>query len=458
MTTFEMLPDTVAGVLRESGVSLVTDPAILAGHGVDWTGQWSGRVLGEVRPRSTAEVAVALRVSRQHGVPIQVQGGNTGLVGASVPADAALLLRTDGLDRMEPVDELEHSVVVGAGVTAARVADHARAAGLRFGVDLASRETATVGGMVATNAGGLGVCAYGMMRDQLRGLVAVLADGRVVGSTGRPRKDNCGYDLAALLAGSEGTLGVITEIEVGLHARPPQATVALLALDDLAGAVRAARRVQSAGWLVTAAEVVDAAGVAGAARSLAVADPLPPGASWLLLIEVADGATADGLAAVADEVVAVGLTSAERERLWALRERQSELYGAMPAGVEKLDVSVRLSHLDDLVAAVRAEAARLGDRVSVGCFGHALDGNLHVQVVGASRSVADAVLRAVAGLGGSISAEHGIGRQKAGYLHLARSPAQVQWMRAIMATVDPEGLLNPGVLLTEGPSDDDERG
>ncbi len=455
MTSPEVLPDAVVAAFGESGVLLVMDPGVLAGGSVDWTGHWSGRALGAVRPRSTAQVAAVLRACHQHGVPVQVQGGNTGLVGASVPADAALLLRTDGLDRVDPVDVLERSVVVGAGVTAARIADHARASGLRFGVDLAARESATVGGMVATNAGGLGVCAYGMMRDQLRGLVAVLADGRVVGSTGRPRKDNCGYDFTGLLAGSEGTLGVITEVEVGLHALPPRSTVALLALDHLAGAVLAARRVQAEGWLVTAAEVVDRAGAARAAQVLGVADPLRGGAAWLLLLEVADGATAEGLAAVSDEVVAVAVDPSERGRLWELRERQSDLYTAV-ADVEKFDVSVRLSRLDALVADVRRVVTLAAAGGTVGFFGHALDGNLHVQVVGAGRSVTGEVLAAVAGLGGSISAEHGIGRQKAAYLHLARSPEHIAWMRAIKSTVDPDGLLNQGVLLAEIPDGADD--
>lgn len=448
MSPHELLPGPLRDALRAVGLPVLTDPDVLAGHCVDWTGRWSGPALGEVRPRSREEVAAVLRAARDHGVPVQVQGGNTGLVGASVPADPALLLRTDGLDQLAPVDVVERTVVVGAGVTAARLAEHARAAGLQFGVDLAARDSATIGGMVATNAGGVAVCARGMMRDQVRGLVAVLADGRVVGSTGRPRKDNCGYDLAALLAGSEGTLGVITEVEVTLHPPPPRATVALLAVEDLAGAVRRARQVQAEGWLVTAAEVVDAAGVARAAEALGVADPLPAGVPWLLLLEVADAATADGVSVVAEDVVAVALTSGDRQRLWALREGQSELYSALP-GVQKLDVSVRLADLDALVSAVRRVVADEARPPAVGFFGHALDGNLHVQIVGGGDRLADRVLRAVAALGGSISAEHGIGRMKSAQLPLARSAEQIAWMRAIKATVDPRGLLNPGVLLAE---------
>jgi FAD/FMN-containing dehydrogenase len=435
---------------------VTTDPDLLAGHCTDWTGRWSGPALGAVRPGTTAQVAAVLVAARSAGVPVQVQGGNTGLVGGSVPDRHALLLLTTGLDRIDPVDTLERTVVVGAGVTAAQLAGHARAAGLHFGVDLAARDSATIGGMVATNAGGIGVCAHGMMREQVRGVVAVLADGRVLSTVGRPRKDNCGLDLAALVTGCEGTLGVITEVEVALHPAPGPSSVALLAVGDLAEAVRCARRVQSGHGPLLAAEVVDPQGVARAAAALGLPNPLPGRAGWLLLLEVADGATGAGLEPVAEQVVALGTDPTARMRIWGLRERQTELYATQPH-LQKLDVSVRLADLDAAVAVIRDVVATAGgggaaggqgrERPWVGFFGHALDGNLHVQLVGADGATADRVLEAVAALGGSISAEHGIGRVKVGQLHLARSAAQIDWMRRIKATVDPDGLLNPGVLL-----------
>ena len=447
----------------------MTDQDLLAGHCVDWTGRWRGPALGAVRPRTTEQVAAVLVAAREAGVVVQVQGGNTGLVGGSVPERPALLLLTSGMDALAPVDPIERTVVAGAGVPASRVAEHARAAGLHFGVDLAARDSATVGGMVATNAGGLGVCAFGMMREQVRGLVAVLADGRVVRSVGRPRKDNCGYDLAALLVGSEGTLGVVTEVEIALHPQPLESSVALLAVADLADAVACAGSVQAGRALLLAAEVIDAAGVARASRTLGLPDPLPDGAPWLVLLEVGDGATAEALEPVADRVVAMATTASDRARLWALRERQSELYGESP-GLQKLDVSLRLADLDLAVEAIRGAVAAAGrvetsrssseprdagpqvgpEEPWVGIFGHALDGNLHVQLVGGDQALASHILEVVAGLGGSISAEHGIGRQKVAQLHLSRSAEQVGWMRAIKATVDPLDLLNPGVLLGPG--------
>ena len=448
--------DRVARALADAGLPVVVDPDVLAGHCVDWTGRWSGPALAMVRPRSTQEVAAVLAVARGLGVPVQVQGGNTGLVGGSVPDRPAVLLVTTGLDQLGPVDAEERTVVVGAGITAAAVAAHAGRAGLRLGVDLAARDSATIGGMVATNAGGIGVIAHGMMRDQVRGVTAVLADGRRVDGVLRPRKDNAGLDLSGLLVGSEGTLGVITRVELALHPRTAPTSVALLAVGSLAEAVAVTRTVQNSqgpGGLVLAAEVVDASGVALAVRGLGVPDPLPPGAPWLLLIEVADGATGDALAPVADQVLALATDGTQRRRLWSYRERQTELYAVLPGTVDKLDVSLRLGGLDDGVAAIRRVAAGSPDgSAQVGIFGHALDGNLHVQLVGAAPSTATRVLAEVAARGGSISAEHGIGRLKAEHLHLARSADEIAWMRQIRATADPAGLLNPGVLLPPEPA------
>jgi FAD/FMN-containing dehydrogenase len=439
------IPARLVQALDATGVRVVTDAGVLAGHAIDWTGRWRGPVLGMVRPTSTGQVAAVLGAARAVGVPVQVQGGNTGLVGGSVPDRPSLLLVTTGLDRLDPVDAVERTVLAGAGVPAARLAAHAVAAGLRFGVDLAARESATVGGMAATNAGGIGVLAHGMMREQVRGLTAVLADGRVLSTVGRPRKDNAGYPLAALLVGAEGTLGVITEVELALHPTPPASTVAAVGVTRLADAVAAARLVGGPGAPLLAAEVVDATGVRRAVQALGVADPLPPDAAWLVLLEVADGGTGAGLVPVADLVAAVGTDARDRAGLWAIRERQTEQYATLPGPpVDKLDVSVRLDRLDALVERVRAVVPRAG------VFGHVLDGNLHVQLVGAGPGDPERVLGAVAELGGSISAEHGIGRLKAAHLHLARSAAEVAWMRQLKATVDPQGLLNPGVLLADG--------
>ena len=443
------LPRAFVAELAAAGVRCEVDPAVLAGPARDWTGRWTSQPLGLVRPVREEQVAAVVRAANRHRVPLHVQGGNTGLVGGSVPPAPALIVSTTGLIDLGPVDPLERTVVAGAGVTCARLAEYARDAGLHFGVDLAARDSATVGGMVATNAGGLEVVAFGMMRSQVRGLRAVLADGRVLDTTGRPAKDNTGYHLTGLLVGSEGTLGVVTAVEVGLHPRPPASSVALLAAPDLHTAARAARAIQREGGQLLAAEVVDSAGVARAAADLGVADPLAQASvgrsdQWLVLVEVADGGAGLGLAPVADEVITFSGDASGRARLWALRERQTELYAGGAMGPpEKLDVSVRLHLLDELVRRIRAV---VGEPGGVGFFGHVLDGNLHVQLIGQPAERVGEVLAAVAELGGSISAEHGIGRMKAEYLPLAHDADAISLMRDLKRTVDPRGLLNRGVL------------
>ncbi len=447
----ERLPEALLAALRGAGVEVVTEPGVLAGHAVDWTGHWTGPVLGVVRPDSTSAVRAVLAAARQHAVPVHVQGGRTGLVGGGVPSVSSLVLSTERLDRIGEVDPVESTVRAGAGVPCARVAAAADAAGLVMPVDLASRDTATIGGMAATNAGGLGVIAFGTMRENVRGLVAVLADGRVVDTTGRPRKDNTGFALDALLVGSEGTLAVITEVEVVLHPRPSAATVALLHAASLRSAVALGRMVQARAR-VLAAEVVDGAGLGRLAHAHGQADPLGSD-GWGLLLSVADGGQGAALAGVAEAVVTVGTDAASRSRLWALREGQPELYAQLGRrrGLDKLDVAFRLDDLDAGVAALRTAAARAvsrdGQPVEVGVFGHALDGNLHVQLLGAATGLPDELLALVAERGGSVSAEHGIGRAKVGLLARARGADEVAWMRQIKQTVDPEFLLNRGVLL-----------
>jgi FAD/FMN-containing dehydrogenase len=440
----EDLPPALVADLERQGVACATSASTLAGFARDWTGRWEGKVLGMVRPASTEQVTAVLTLAHQHAVPVHIQGGNTGLVGGSVPVRPSLLCVTTALRSLGQVDPLERTVVVGAGVTCAELAAHARAAGLHLGIDLAARDSATVGGMAATNAGGLEVVAFGMMRQQVRGLTVVRPDGVVLDTVGRPRKDNTGYDMTSLLVGSEGTLGVITAVEVALHPAEPAVSLGALAVADLASAASAARAVQAAGGRLLASEVVDRRGVQRAAQLMEVSDPLAAGGEWLLLLEVADGGSGEGLAPVGDAVVALATDAPDRARLWALRERQTELYAArVDSAPEKLDVSVRVADLDELVRRVRQMVT---DPTQAGFFGHVLDGNLHVQLTRVPRQTAGRVLALVAELGGSISAEHGIGRMKASQLHLARTAEEVAWMRAIKAAVDPDGLLNAGVL------------
>ncbi|OGO56308.1 MAG: FAD-linked oxidase [Chloroflexi bacterium RBG_16_72_14] len=434
---------------------VLVDPALRAGFETDWTGRYHGTALAVVRPADTEQVAAVLRACRAARTGVVPQGGNTGLVGGGVPRDGTVLLSLARLGDLGPVDTLAGEVVAGAGVTLARLAAHARATGLEPAVDFGARDSATVGGMIATNAGGIHAFCHGPMRDQVTGIEAVTADGSILRRLDRPRKDNTGYSLPALLAGSEGTLAVITAARLRLVPVPARLAVALLALPDVATAVRVAGELRRALPHLRAAELVLADGLELVVRHAGAARPFASYPPACLLVEVAGDADpvpalADALAAtdgILDAVLA-GDTAA-RDRLWQLREGQPDAIGR--EGVpHKLDVSLPAARLAEFVARIgeRVTAVAPGARTIV--FGHVLDGNLHVNVLGpdpADDTVDDAVLRLVVELGGSISAEHGVGVAKVRWLALDRSAAELAAMRVIKHALDPDGILNPGVLL-----------
>jgi FAD/FMN-containing dehydrogenase len=435
--------------------NVLTDPGMRASYETDWTGRFSGQARSVVRPANTEQVAAVVRDCIDEGVPICVQGGNTGLVGASVPADGAVLLSTSRLRDLGPVDELSAQVTVGAGVPLVALQQHVRAAGLDVGVDFAARESCTVGGMVATNAGGERVLRYGTMRAQLLGVEAVLADGTVVSRlTGLP-KDNTGYDVVSLLAGSEGTLGIITRVRLRLVPLFTARAVALVGVDDTAAAVDLVRALRERLPTLEAAELFYADGLALVREQTGLPAPFGDDHPAFVLVECAgrDAPTDDLLRAleecpgVRDATVAADARG--RHALWAYRESHTEAINA--AGVPvKLDVAVPLPVLADTVEALPAAVTGAAPAAKMILFGHVNEGNLHVNVldaVDAAEAVSEAVLKVVASYGGSISAEHGVGRAKRDWLHLSRSPEEIAMMRAIKDALDPRGLLNPGVLL-----------
>jgi FAD/FMN-containing dehydrogenase len=447
------LLDILTGIVGERHV--LVDPDVKSAYQTDWTRRFTGEARCVVRPADTGEVAEVVRACADAGVAISVQGGNTGLVGGGVPAGGEVLLSLGRLTDLEPVDPLEAQVTAGAGVTLERLQQHCRPHGLDVGVDLAARSAATVGGLVATNAGGIRVVRYGSMREQVAGIEAVCADGSVVRRLVGLAKDNTGYDLAQLLAGSEGTLAVITKVRLRLVPLLPARAVALVAVDGVAGALDLLAAARAGLASLSAAELFLAAGLdlvrAHGRLPAPFAEPHP---AYVLLECAARTDPTDELlevlgesAAVRDATIASDVTGVAR--LWAYRETHTEAINAVGVPV-KLDVSVPLRELaglmDDLPATVAAAAA--GARTIV--FGHLGEGNLHVNVLDAERhveQVTEAVLRLVAGRDGSISSEHGVGRAKARWLALSRSPAEIAAMRRIKDALDPAGILNPGVLL-----------
>lgn len=441
--------DRLLGQLRGvvGSTQVLVDADLRAGYERDWTGRYLGTTPAVVRPGSTDEVAAVVRACRAAGRPLVPQGGNTGLVGGATPLDGEIVVSLRRLDRLDPVDELAGAVVVGAGVTLATLHAHAARAGLSFGVDLAARDSATVGGMVATNAGGLRFVRHGGMRQQVLGVEAVLGDGSVVSRLDPPPKDNMGYDLAGLLCGSEGTLGIVTAVRLRVVPRPRQIQTALLGLADLATALGVVAGLRRAGASVEAGEGFFDDGLALVCEHAGLARPVPASPAYLLAEWDGTLEMLAGIAGVDEERVAVASDDSSRSRLWRYREAHTETVGAL--GVpHKLDVGVAPAKLDELAARVRAAVAESGGGNRVVLFGHVADGNLHVNLLGPGpddERLDDRVAAIVADLGGSSSAEHGIGRAKRRWLTLNRSPEELAAYRRLRAAFDPDGILNPNV-------------
>jgi FAD/FMN-containing dehydrogenase len=453
-------------VLGDGGWS--QDPQRLAPKLLEWRDRWTGTTPFLALPRTTAEVAAVVGVCFEAGVPITPQGGNTGLVGGQIP-QGEVLLSTERLKRIRDLDAFDDVVVAEAGVTLAEVHAAAAQARRRFPVGLASEGSATVGGIVSTNAGGTQVLRYGMVRALVLGLEAVLPNGEVWDGLRRLRKDNTGYDLKQLLIGAEGTLGVVTAAALKLFPEMASRAVAFIGVATPADAIRLLSRAkEETGGAVEAFELMGRLGIEFALRNIAgTRDPLEGPHSWYVLAEFASGEPGSAEAAmerfltsgldaglIRDAVVAQ--TQAQAKALWALRENQSP--AQKPEGATwKHDVSVPVSQvatfLDRATGAMQAFAP--GARIAA--FGHVGDGNIHYDVLrpdggsdaehSARRDEGSRIVHdIVASLGGSISAEHGLGAMKTAEALRYKSPVEVEAMRAIRAALDPKRIMNPRVL------------
>ena len=444
----ETLPGSLIGSLAGIvGAEHVLTGDAAAGYAVDWTGRFRGQAAAVVRPRDTADVAAVLALCRDAGAPVVPQGGNTGLVGGGVPLHGEVVLSLARLRELAPVDREAFQVTAGAGVTLQRVAD--ADPGLDLGIQIASRESATVGGAVATNAGGVRVLRYGPMRAQLRGIEAVLSDGTVVSHLAGLTKDNTGYDYPSLLAGSEGTLAVITRARLRLVPRVRDAVTVLIGVGGLSELHALARQAVVAVPGLISAEFFTSAGLEILIAHAGLVPPLPSASPAYLLLDAAGPGALDDLAEVMGDLpAAVAESAADRRRLWYYRERHPEAAGFLGVPI-KLDVSVPAANWVRLASEVAAVVAAADPGARVITFGHVADGNVHVNIVPAAAADGrheDAVFSFVASLGGSISAEHGIGALKAPWLHLARTEAERSLFARIRGALDPSGTLNPHVL------------
>ena len=437
---------------------VLTDDVLTLGYRTDWTGRWEGRTSAVVRPASTAEVADVVRACATAGVSLVPQGGNTGLVGASVPADGEVVLSLRRLNTIESVDPVDRTLSAQAGATVAAAQRAAAEGGLMLGIDLASRESATLGGVVATNAGGLRVVRHGTTRAQLLGVEAVLADGSVLRRWTGLAKDNVGYDLAGLLAGSEGTLAVITTVLMRLVPPPLGVQVALVAVASLAAAADVLGGVIRAGATVEAAEFFHADGLAMVRQTLGLRPPFAVDYPTYVLLELSrtsDADVADLLERQGARVADATIETGPGGRLWAYREGHTEAVGAAASSTGwpavKIDVSVPPRRHAVFESELRAVLSARFPTAQVVTYGHLAEGNSHVNLLGLPEAVAEdatgVVLRLVVEHGGSISAEHGIGRAKRAWLPLARSPQDIAAMQAIKHALDPGCVFSPGVLL-----------
>ena len=453
-----MTPPSVIDTLREivGEHHCLVDPGMRSSYETDWTRRFGGPATAVLRPATVDEVGAVLLACADAGLGVVAQGGNTGLVGGSVPRGGEVVLSTLRLSALEDIDPDAGEVTVGAGATLSAVQAVARRSGWDVGVDLGARDSATIGGMVATNAGGTNVLRHGPMRQQLLGFEAVLADGRVLRRLPGMAKDNTGYDIGGLLAGSEGTLAVITRVRLRLVPPLAQRAVAVIGLADAATAVAAAGRLRRGLASVLALELFTDAGLELVVRHAGAAAPFATRRPVYLLVEAGSDVsdpTDDLLAAleavgVDDEAASVASDPGGRHRLWQLRERLTEAVNA--EGVpHKLDVSVPAARYAELVNRAPEAVAAVDPDARTFCYGHVGDGNVHVNILGPDpddERVDDAVLELVLRLGGGVSAEHGIGVAKVAWLERDRGAETVAAMRAIKAAWDPRGILNPGVL------------
>jgi FAD/FMN-containing dehydrogenase len=447
------MPGTLEDLERIVGSAhVVTDPDVVAGRSVDHTGRYRGRASALVRPGSAEEVAEVLRVCRDAGAHVTVQGGRTSLVAGTVPEHDDVLLSTERLCALGDVDTVERRVEVGAGAALAVVQNAAAAAGLVFGVDLAARDTATVGGMASTNAGGLRTVRYGNMGEQVVGLQVALPDGSLMRRHSQVRRDNTGYDLPALFVGAEGTLGVITALDLRLHPTPSHRVTAVCGFADLEALVDAARTFRDVDG-IAALELIDGRAAALTAEHLGVGAPVR--GEWLLLVELAaDHDQTDRLADLLEGVrlcgePAVGVDVAAQQRLWRVRESLADVLGVYGPPL-KFDVSLPVSSIGEFAReAVDLIGSHAPEALPV-LFGHIGEGNLHLNVlrcpVDRERALYEPMMGLIARCGGNVSSEHGVGTRKRPYLGMSREPADIAAMRAVKAALDPTGYLNAAVL------------
>lgn len=453
----------------------IDDPAEMEPYVTEQRGMWRGVTPLVVRPKSTEEVAAVVRLCARNATPIVPQAGNTGLCGGAVPHGdgAEILLNVSRMNKVRGIAPLENTITVEAGCILADVQAAADGAGRLFPLSLAAEGSCQIGGNLSTNAGGTGVLRYGSARDLVLGLEVVLPDGRVWDGLRHLRKDNTGYDLKHLFIGAEGTLGIITAAVLKLFPRPAEFKTALVALPDVPQALELLVKLrEGTGDRVSAFELMPHTLVdlvvqnfPGIARPFAAAHP------WYALVEISAASEQDAatqgaiLESTLAEAMETGLvrdavvaqSESQRQGLWRIRETAPEAQKFLGGSI-KHDISVPLGAIASFIERASTAVEKVTPGVRILAFGHVGDGNVHFNVSEPPGTVGDAFLKQsaavnhavydiAADLGGSISAEHGLGQLKREDVRRYKTDIEMELMQRVKDALDPRGIMNPGKVL-----------
>ncbi len=463
--TYDALLAALHSVLGDAGLVLTGEA--MSPYCVDWRGEFGAPALAVARPKTVDQISAVVRVCAERNIAIVPQGGNTSLAGGAVPiaGRAQIVLSLSRMKAIRAIDPVGMTMTAEAGVVLETVQEAAREHQLLFPISFAAQGSSQIGGIISTNAGGINVLRYGMTRQRVLGLEAVLADGSIVEGLRHLHKDNAGYDWKQLLIGAEGTLGIVTAASLRLAPRPKHKITALLAVPDPESALALLRHATAElGDAIAAFELISPSALALVKQHFGLKPPMEM-QSWAVLIEAAASLSGlrDAMEAALTKALEAGdasdgviaETEAQAAALWALREHVTEAELKSGRSV-KHDVSVPINRIPDFIRDATSALHNAFDGLQLVVFGHVGDGNVHFNVLGAAVEAKAAINRVVhdvvAGHQGSISAEHGIGSYRVSELAHYKQPSQLTLMRTLKRALDPSNIFNPGKVLNDGRS------
>ncbi len=432
------------------------DEDVIKTYSDDWTGRYRGSARAVISPQSTYEVAEILNWCSTNQVGVVPQGGNTGMVGGSTPLNGELIISLRKMKNVNFSDRNNNQIVAEAGATLLEIQNLALERSMIYGVDFAARDSATIGGTIATNAGGLNVLRYGTTRRQIVSVEAVTGTGEIIGNLNGLDKDNTGYHLPSLLCGSEGTLAIVTRAKLRLWPKPKENISILFGLDTIQDAVNLTEACVSTSMEIIACELFFQKGV-DLVREAYDLQPLWNNRNSIYLLcefagdlGVLDRLNENVLGEMlrTHDSIFVATSDKERQRLWQYRELHT-LAIANKGIPLKLDVTIPLGNLTHFLDSIATICSNINPLSIPYVFGHSADGNMHLNILQSEPNVAEMeeeILKFVVSLDGSISAEHGIGRAKAPYLHIQRNEEEIRLFREMKKAFDPKGILNPDVI------------